>query len=102
MRLAVMLTSSSTSIHLIPMKVTEATQADLNVSPIQYWAPQLGVIPPPWHLSWAYESLDVQCIYLVTGVKWSEAHRIQAGFGPLKLTGLLPPGMPWLHFLLYR
>lgn len=36
LRLAVTLTSPSTSIQLIPIKVTKATQADLNVSSIQY------------------------------------------------------------------
>lgn len=36
LRLAMTLTSPSTSIQLIPIKVTKATQADLNVSSIQY------------------------------------------------------------------
>lgn len=46
LRLAMMLTSPSTSIALIPMKVTKATRADLNVSSIQYWAPHLGAPCP--------------------------------------------------------
>lgn len=63
------MTSPSTSIPLILMKVTEAMQADLNMTSIQYWAPHQGAATP-WHLSWAYESPDIYTWWLVlSGMK---------------------------------
>lgn len=71
--LAMLLTSPATSIPLILTKVTKATQADLNMSFIEYWDPHLGATnlltfkPGLW---------KPRHIYLVTGVKWCETQRI--------------------------
>lgn len=45
-RSGLVLTQSTISTHLIPMKVSNAAWADLNVSPIQYWGPSLGSSVP--------------------------------------------------------
>lgn len=42
-----MLTSVSTFIYLIPVKVTGATHADLNMIPFQYCAQHMGAPFPP-------------------------------------------------------
>lgn len=51
-------TPPRTFIPLIPQKVTKATQADLNVSSSEQ-EPHTRELCTLWHLSRAYESLDI-------------------------------------------